>query len=142
MGRVKIMDIISRVKLLNLSIGQYCVFGSGVLEIHGIRKAKDVDILVTEELYKKLKNEGWKRKWFYWRTIWSKCVTKGDCEAFNNLHWAKSYRPDTKKMISQAELHDGIPFLRLEDLLEFQRNLPREKDKTGVKMMEDYLASK
>lgn len=136
------MDIVSRVKALNLPQGQYAVFGSGVLEVHGIRKAKDVDVLITEELYEKLKKEGWKRKWFFWRTLWAKCITNGQNEAFTNLYWARKYRPDTQELINQAELHGGVPFLRLEDLLEFQRNLPREKDKKGVKMMENYLASK
>jgi hypothetical protein len=136
------MDIISRAKVLNLPIGQYCIFGSGVLEIHGIRTAKDVDILVTEDLYKKLKNEGWKRKWIWWRTLWCKCVTHGQNEAFTNLYWGKKYRPSTQDLIVRAELYDGIPFLRLEDLLEFQRNLPREKDKQGVRMIEEYLSLK
>jgi hypothetical protein len=136
------MDIISRAKALNLPQGQYCIFGSGVLEVHGIRKAKDIDILVTEELYKELKKQGWKRKWFFWRTLWAKCITNGQNEAFTNLHWAWSYRPNTNELINRAEYHDGVPFLRLEDLLVFQRNLPREKDKRGVKMIEEYLLNK
>ncbi len=136
------MDIISRASSLNLPLGQYCVFGSGVLELHGIRKAKDVDVLVTEELYKKLKVQGWKRKWIFWRALWCKAITQGSNEAFTNLNWGMSYRPITEELIQRAELHEGIPFLRLEDLLEFQRHLPREKDKKGVKMIEAYLASK
>ncbi len=136
------MDIISRVKELNLPIGKYCIFGSGVLEIHNIRKAKDVDILVTEDLYLELKKQGWKRKWFFWRTLWCKVIVNGTNEAFTNLYWANKYRPATKELISRAEYFEGIPFLQLEDLLRFQRNLPRKKDKDGVKMMEDYFSSK
>lgn len=136
------MDIVSRVKLLKLPVGQYCVFGSGVLEIHGIRKAKDVDILVNNELYKKLKKDGWKRKWFFWRTLWGRCIVSGHNEAFTNLYWAKKYRPNTQDLINRAESHGGIPFLPLQDLLEFQRNLPRKKDKQGVVLMEKYLLSK
>lgn len=136
------MDIISRAKSLNLPLGEYCVFGSGVLEIHGIRKANDVDLLVTDSLYKKLKKEGWKRKWFFWRTLWARSITNGQNEAFTNLHWWRTYRPSTRELIARAEIHEGVPFLRLEDLLEFQRYLPREKDKRGVKMMEDYLAAR
>ncbi len=136
------MDIISRVKLLNLPIGEYCVFGSGVLEIHGIRKARDVDVLVTENLYKQLKESGWKRKWFFWRTLWAKAIVNGENEAFTNLRWANSYKPITQDLINRAEFHDGIPFLRLEDLLEFTSHLPRKKDKKGVVLMKNYLASK
>lgn len=136
------MNIISRVKALNLPIGQYCVFGSGVLEVHGIRNAKDVDILVTRELYEQLKNKGWKRKWLFWRTLWAKCITNGQNEAFTNLYWARKYRPDTQDLINRAKFYEGVPFLQLQDLLEFQKNLPRKKDKMGVKMIEDYLSSK
>lgn len=135
-------DIISRTKALNLPVGNYCVFGSGVLEVHGIRKANDVDIIVTKELYEELKRLGWKRKWFFWRTLWCKCITNGQNEAFTNLHWGSSFQPDTKELINRAEYFDGIPFLRLEDLLVFQRHLPRKKDKNGVRLMEQYLASK
>ena len=136
------MDIISRVKILNLPVGQYCVFGSGVQEVHGLKKAKDVDILVSEKLYKQLKKAGWKRKWFFWRTLWCKCVTNGENEAFVNLYWAWKYRPNTQDLINRADLYEGIPFLRIDDLLEFTRNLPRAKDKQTVERIEKYLARK
>jgi hypothetical protein len=135
------VDIVTRVKALNFPAGEYCVFGSGVLERHGIRKAKDVDILVTKKLYLKLRKSGWKRKWIFWRTLSCKAVVNGEYEAFTNLYWAHAYRPDTEALIRRAEYFEGIPFLRLQDLLEFQRNLPREKDKSGVKQIEEFLAN-
>ena len=133
------MNIVPRVQLLKLPIGEYCVFGSGVLEIHGIRKAKDVDVLVTEELYAKLVKSGWKRRWFFWRTLWCKKIVLGDNEAFTNLYWGNTYRPITKELIQRAENFEGVPFLRLEDLLAFQKNLPRKKDKDGVRLIENFL---
>ena len=136
------MDIISRVKALNLPIGKYCVFGSGLQEIHGLKKAKDVDLLVTEDLYNELKNQGWKRKWFFWRTLWCKRIVSGENEAFTNLFWGLTYRPDTHALIVRAEIHDGIPFLRLEDLLEFTKRLPRKKDKRHAEIIENYLKNK
>jgi hypothetical protein len=53
------MEIIKEVKSLNLPIGQYVVFGSGPLQIHGIRESNDVDLLVLPGLFEKLKGEGW-----------------------------------------------------------------------------------
>ncbi|MCF7865337.1 MAG: hypothetical protein K9M11_02420 [Candidatus Pacebacteria bacterium] len=135
------MDIVSRVKVLNLPVGKYCVFGSGVLEIHGIRKAKDVDVLVTPDLYLELKKQGWKRKWIFWRTFFCKAITNGSNEAFTNLHWG-AFQPDTTELIKRAEFFDGIPFLRLEDLLAFLLYSPRKKDKDGVRRIEEYFASK
>ncbi len=52
------MDLISRIKALDLPVGQYIVFGSSVMEMHGIRKAKDIDVVVTQVLYTELKNRG------------------------------------------------------------------------------------
>jgi hypothetical protein len=104
-------DIVSRVKELNLPLGEYCVFGSGVLEIYGIRKAKDVDLLVTENLYNKLKKEGWKRKWFFWRTLWAKCRVYGDNEAFTNLHWRNKYRPNSIYLLNSLHLKFRLSFL-------------------------------
>jgi hypothetical protein len=133
------MDIVSRVKTLNLPGGEYCVFGSGVLEIHGIRKANDVDLLVTEKLYQELKERGWKRKWFFWRMLWCKVIVNGQNEAFTNLHWAASYRPNTKDLIHRAEYYHGVSFLRLKDLLAFQLHLPRKKDVRGCRLIEEFL---
>ena len=49
------MNIIKLVKKLDLPIGQYVVFGSGPLDVHGIRETWDVDICVKPELFEKLK---------------------------------------------------------------------------------------
>lgn len=56
------MDIFRKVKDLNLPYGQYVIFGSGPLEAHGIRKTRDVDLLITTKLYKELKTRGWQEK--------------------------------------------------------------------------------
>lgn len=133
------MDIVSRVKALNLPLGKYCVFGSGVLEIYGIRKAKDVDVLVDKDLYKELSTQGWKRKWIFWRVFICKAITNGPNEAFTNIHWGK-YKPDTNSLIKNAELFQGVPFLSLEELLNFKRLLPREKDINDAKLIEEYFA--
>lgn len=53
------MDIFEEVKNLNLPLGQYLVAGSGPIAAHGIRDYKDIDILVTENLYNKLMKSGW-----------------------------------------------------------------------------------
>jgi hypothetical protein len=55
------MDICEKVKSLALMDGQYVVFGSGPMAIHGIRNSSDIDLFVTEEQYNELKRrEGWK----------------------------------------------------------------------------------
>lgn len=132
------MDIVSRVKALNLPLGEYLVFGSGVMEVHGIRPAKDVDLLITDELYRQLRKQGWRRKWNHKRVLTCKALIKDDSEAFTNLYW-KAYQFHTKDLIAQAEMIDGLPFMSLKDYLFYKTHLPRAKDKQDVILMRDYL---
>ena len=54
------MNIIEKIKELNLPKDQYVVIGSGVMDILGIRRANDIDLSVTKELHQKLRETG---KW-------------------------------------------------------------------------------
>ena len=132
------MNLISDIKDLNLPLGKYMVFGSLVLEIHGIRNAKDIDLLINEELYKQLRKSGWKRKWNFKRVLTSKAVKKGNVEGFTNMKW-RNYRYETQYLIDNAELIDGIPFMKLTDYLEYKKHLPRKKDKDDVILIENFL---
>jgi hypothetical protein len=135
------MDIIARIKALNLPVGKYVVFGSAVMEIHGIRPAKDIDIAITEELYQELKRRGWKRKWNFKRLLTCKALKLGGNEAFTNLYW-KAYQIPTKDLIKNAEFFEGIPFMSLRDYLFYKTHLPRQKDKDDVVLIENYLKTK
>lgn len=54
------MSILQKVKNLGLFDKQFVVMGSAVLEMKGIRKAEDIDIIVTKELFETLKKDpGW-----------------------------------------------------------------------------------
>lgn len=132
------MDIVSRVKNLNLPLGEYLVFGSGVMEVHGIRQAKDVDLLISDKLYHQLRKQGWRRKWNHKRVLTCKALKKGDNEAFTNLYW-KAYQFHTQDLIANAEMIDGLPFMKLTDYLFYKQHLPRAKDKQDVILMRDYL---
>lgn len=134
------MDAISRIKSLNLPIGKYIVFGSSVMEVHGIRKAKDVDIIVDKDIYKELKRRGWKRHWFFRRVLTCKALKKDENEAFSHIKW-KNYRVENHELFKNAEIIDGVPFMELNEYLRYKKCLPREKDKMDVKLIEDYLAS-
>ncbi len=57
-------DYIKRVKKLNLPTNEYVVIGSGLLDVLGIRKAVDIDIVASRQLFKKLQKEKHKKKWF------------------------------------------------------------------------------
>lgn len=119
------MTIFDRIRELNLPLGNYVVIG-GVMEAHGIRSARDVDIVVNDELFEELKKRGWKRKWFFWRMVGAfrcKVLKNGKgAEAFSNYKY-KKYAPDTDELIRKAEMINGLPFLPLDELAKFKREL-------------------
>lgn len=135
------MNLISKIKALNLPTGKYVVFGSAVMEIHGIRKAKDIDLVINEDLYRELKKRGWKRKWSFRRFLWCKALQQDGVEAFTNLYWI-NYFVKTADLIKNAEMIESIPFMSLQDYLFYKKHLPREKDKQDVKLIKNYMTSK
>jgi hypothetical protein len=135
------MNIVSRIKDLNLPMGQYVVFGSAVMEVHGIRPAKDIDIVIDQGLYQELKRRGWRRKWNFKRVLTCKALQFENNEAFTNLYW-KDYRITTGELINNAELIDGVPFMSIQDYLLYKKHLPREKDKKDVILLENYLSAR
>jgi predicted nucleotidyltransferase len=129
-------DYISRVKELNLPEGEFMVCGSAILDVLDIRKANDVDILVSPKLFEKLeKEEGWKRHHKYRTTLEH---PQGISGAKQNLDFMEeNYSLD--EALPLATYVEGIPFMCLEMLVNAKTQLGREKDLVDIKMIQDYL---
>lgn len=131
------MDIIKKVKQLNLPAGHYVVFGSGPLMVHGIRQSQDIDLLVTPQLYQTLvADPAWK---VVHRPNGSEHLENGDYEADNNWYF-NNYRPRTEDIIAAAEMIDGVPFAPLSEVLQWKKAFGRPKDLVDVKLIEAFLA--
>jgi hypothetical protein len=130
------MNIFDQVKSLNLPLGQYVVVGGGVLAAHGIRDFKDIDILITEELFDELKKNGWTVKVTSWG---SNNVVNGIVEAGPSISSCKNYEPDITKVIKEADIINGIPFMDLHELMKFKKALGREKDLVDIALIKNYL---
>lgn len=63
------MGLLSKIKHLNLPEKEFVILGSGILEVKGIRKANDLDILIKEYLFKILKES---TDWTYIQKIGKK----------------------------------------------------------------------
>lgn len=132
------IDIFSELKKLDFPLGQYVVVG-GSMEAHGIRKAKDLDIVVTPMLYKYLYHEGWQQ------CTCERCLEssrldlkKGNVEVLPN-YMLGNYIGDTTKLIQNADMINGYPFVQLTELVKFKRELGRPKDMQDIKLIEGYL---
>ncbi len=129
------MDIFKEVRDLNLPLGQYIVVGSGTMEALGIRKSKDIDLVVTEDLYKEFEKKGWEKKQVSENRFG---IKQGKYEMFKDFVCG-NYRPDAAELINNAQIINGLPFLPLEELLKFKKELGREKDLKDIELIEEYL---
>ena len=129
--------LIQKLKTLDLPTKDYAVFGSGPMMAHGLTESNDLDIIARGEAWKKAKATG--------------AITKtksgndkveffdGAVEIFDswiNGEW------DINTLINEAEIIDGIPFVRLEEVLHWKKNRSAPKDAEHSRLIEEYLAKK
>ncbi len=133
---MKFNEILEIVRVLNLPLGEYALFGSVPLAAHGIRDCRDIDVVVLPELYDRLKTQsGWKEKALQDGT---NILVKGNIELYVDW-WCGQYRPDIKKLVEEAEMIDGVPVVLLDEVLVWKRSSHKEKDLKDVKLIEEYL---
>jgi len=130
-------NLFEKVKKLNLPKGEYAIFASGPLGIRNIRECRDIDLIVTEDLFEKLNNNpDWKYGDFERDGRIFPHLEKEEIEAY------KTWGPeewDIMKLIKEAEIIDDLPFVRLEEVLKWKKISGRDKDIEDVKLIEDYL---
>lgn len=123
-----IQDLLSELKKLNLPDEQFAVFGSGPMAIRGLKEAKDLDIIVKNDFYNKLKEK--------YKEVKPGQININNIEIF--AAW-NSFIDNAEEVIDRADIFDGIKFIKLEDLIVWKRKLSREKDLSDIKKIRDYL---
>jgi len=132
------MNIFEEVKSLNFPLGGYLVLGSGPMAARGIRGYKDIDILVTQKLYDKLVEQGWKAVEINGVNEKFEVLKNGKFEIDKKINCG-NYNPDIETLIKNAEIINGVPFLPLNELIKFKTALGREKDFQDIKLIKEYL---
>lgn len=123
------LPYLDELRLLNLPEKQYAIFGSGPMAIRGLRQAHDLDLLIKKDLWDELAK-------IYPLDEKGVALRAGHIELFS--HWEPWFK-DTDHLIETAEVIDGLPFVRLEYVLEWKKQMGREKDKQDVILIEKYL---
>ena len=118
-------------------MGEYAVFGSSLLDVWGIRKANDLDIIVTPELYNHLKEEGWEERQAHGFTMLVK--DDADVSTVQDKPTDGDYCPDRLQLIKDAVIINGVPFVRAEEVLACKKAYNRSKDLEDIKAIEDYI---
>lgn len=105
-------DLFHRVKELKLPVGKYALFGSAPLGIRGMKDCHDIDVIVTEDLWNEFKDrENWKTKKFNDRFLY---LVNDSVELWKD--WGPG-QWNIGQLIQEAEIIDGLPFVKLERAL-------------------------
>ncbi len=129
-------DVITKVKSLNFPKGSYVVFGSAPLAVLDIREVRDIDLLVSQDLYEGLENDGWKK---VIKGPKDTPVTFDIFEAHPNWDFSP-YAPTLSELLSRAIEAEGFPFASLEDVRKWKAASGRPKDLVDLKLIDEYLA--
>ena len=142
---VETRTIFQRVAELYLPLGHYVVIG-GIMEAHGIRPARDVDIVTTDNLFDDLVEQGWPpyplKECCVGKEGTRRRLEKGDVQINNQISHEGVLFADTELLIEQADIIQGIPFGPLDVLKAWKAARNREKDLHDIQLIDAYLASK
>lgn len=139
---ILIMDIRGELERLGLSPESAVVIGSGILNALHLRESKDIDVVVREKTYKKLKRSGrFQEKFFH-----SCKVLRGGLFEIGTS-WGVLGRiwrfADLEK---QSTVINGVRYIKIEFLLRVKKSWiadgkGRKKDLEDVRLIEKYLSS-
>lgn len=127
-------ELFQKVKELNLPLGRYALFGSAPMAAKDLRDCRDIDIIVTADIWNEFKG---KKKW--------EAVRSGNGAwhlASDDLELWKDWGPgqwNVEELIREAEIIDGLPFVKLEMVLAWKKLNAREKDLKDAKAIEKFL---
>ncbi len=120
------------VKLLQLDPASYVLIGGGVLEAHGLRKTHDVDMVVSESIYRRYRDE----------EHWQEYV-QDNGKRILSRHGYNLMRSwigrDLRKLQADAEVIEGVPCMSLPELIAAKRRLARQKDLEDIELLTKYL---
>lgn len=130
-------DLFQRVKELKLPTGKYVLFGSAPLGIRGLKNCHDIDVVVTEDLWGEfVVKDGWVLK----------TGPSGDEYLWNNdIELWRGWKPgewDISELINEAEIINGLPFVKLDYVVECKKLSAREKDLKDIAIIEKFLRTK
>lgn len=122
---------IAMMKRLGLPKSDYVVIGGGVLEALHLRGTQDVDVVVSDDVYREYKDT---HHWQEYNQDNGKKILSHN--GYNLMHsWMGA---NIRSLRKRAFLVDGIPMMSIEQLIESKRRLARKKDLSDIALLEAY----
>jgi hypothetical protein len=127
----KIQRLVQELNDLDLPNKEFAVFGSGPMAIRGLKEPGDLDVIVKQGLWDYLSAKyGVSKEESY------PVIHVGGIDFFND--W-ESPEYDINKLIDEADLINGVRYVKLGTVLAWKKQRNKEKDKKDVTLIEDYL---
>ena len=120
----------ARVEALNLPLDQIVVAGSGLLDALGMRRADDVDLVVSEEVFNSLASQG---GWKSYTVGRDRAIGQSGIEA-----WKTWYGKSYDEVSEGATVIDGVRYMNHGQTIAWKRQLGRAKDINDIALLEEY----
>lgn len=133
-------ELLNDFRKLKLPEEKYAIYGSGPLAIRGIRKAKDLDVIVTKRMFQKLKEKYLENYEKDLKKRFKEKLKIRKIEIYPTDAWRPKFE-DLNRAIKKAETIQGLKFIRLKDLIKFKEKMGRPKDFRDIKLIKKYLNS-
>lgn len=128
-------SVLEDLRQLALPEGRYMVMGSGILDALGIRPAEDVDLVVGDEVYESLAQQGWSQAI---ASNGSPRLEQGVFQVYDR--WLdESEVKKLEQLLPDAQWVDGVAYNSLAKLVFYKQRRGRDKDLQDVELMKPYL---
>ena len=135
----KLIRMFEELDALEFPKDEYVIVGSGPLGVRGIREIRDLDIVVSNKLWKRLSEKypivdgdpGTKKMYI------SKSIEILGGPSFIS----DGQTPTVEEMIKSAEVINGYPFMSLNYTIIFKLKRGRDKDLEDLVLLEEWMMS-
>lgn len=134
------MNHLEKAKELNLNPEKFVLIGGSVMDIHGLRKSDDIDVVVSEQAFQELKERGWEADAEF-KEKWGRERLKHDVfEVVTTVSWEHmNYLLPFEAVRDMAHKIEGIYVQPLGMLLLGKKDNNRPKDQADCELIEKYL---
>jgi hypothetical protein len=129
-------SVLNELEKLALPEASYMVMGSGILDALGIRRAHDVDLVVSAEIYAQLLASGWTEKV---SSDGHHGIENGVIEAYDDWTDENETVKTVSELLVDAQWVNGIPFNSLAKLSMYKTRRGQEKDLVDLKLIQQFL---
>ncbi len=120
--------LLAELDAIKLPAGEYAIFGSGPMAVRGWREANDLDVIVTQPVWDWLLG-----KYDVRDPHGTPRISFGDVDLFRD--WGPGVW-NLDRLIDEAELIDGRPYVQLESVLAWKKLRGKPKDEPDIKILE------